>query len=125
MLVSTTVIVSNDCGDDTTEVAVADVTVGVAGGDILPGGYVLESASPNPTMDVARFSYTVPSSQNVRILLTDATGRTITVLVDEFVSAGSHDVEISAQSIGLAQGVYMYTFESNGTMAARQFVVVK
>ena len=119
------VIVSNDCGDDTSQVAVADVTVGVAGGEILPGGYVLEFATPNPASDVVRFNYTIPSSQNVEIALTDATGRQITSLVNGWVNAGTHTVEFSAMNLGLAQGVYTYTFEANGTVAAHQVVIVK
>jgi hypothetical protein len=80
---------------------------------------------PNPTMDVVSFRYTIPSTQNVRMLLTDAMGRQLAVLVDGMIDAGTHTIEVSAQSLGLAQGVYTYTFEANGAIAARQFVVVR
>jgi hypothetical protein len=117
-------IVTNDCGADTSQSAVAGVTVGVAG-DELPSGFMLGAAMPNPTMDVVSFRYTIPSTQNVRMLLTDAMGRQLAVLVDGMIDAGTHTIEVSAQSLGLAQGVYTYTFEANGAIAARQFVVVR
>lgn len=118
-------IVSNACGTDTSNTANADVTVGVDGEEVLPGGYVLGLPSPNPTTDAVSFEYTVPSSQNVRIALTNIVGTTVATLVDGAVFAGTHRVEMSSQALNLAPGVYTYTFLANGTIAARQFVVVK
>ncbi len=118
-------IVTNACGADTSRTAVASIVVGVAGDDVLPGGYTLGLPAPNPTNDVVAFSYSVPSAQDVRITITNMLGHEVATLVNGMVMSGTHRVEISAQDLRLAPGAYTYTFQSKGTVAARQFIVVK
>jgi hypothetical protein len=117
-------IVTNNCGADTSRKAVASITNGVTG-DVVAGGYVLSVATPNPTFDAASFSYTMPTSENVRIVLTDLMGRELSVLVNENVNAGTHRVTVNASALNLTAGVYNVTLTSAGFVATQQVVVVK
>lgn len=117
-------IVTNNCGADTSRNAIASITNGVTG-DVVAGGYVLSVATPNPTFDAASFSYTMPTSENVRIVLTDLMGRELSVLVNENVNAGTHRVTVNASALNLTAGVYNVTLTSAGFVATQQVVVVK
>jgi hypothetical protein len=118
------VVVSNECGSDTSDVARVGVTVGVTG-DVAENGFVLGMANPNPTNDAVSFGYTVPVSQNVRISLTDMLGREIAQLVNGSVDAGTHRVEFSASALNLNAGVYLYTITTGGFAATQQVIIVK
>ncbi|HLP29619.1 MAG TPA: immunoglobulin domain-containing protein, partial [Candidatus Didemnitutus sp.] len=117
-------IASNNCGADTSRSAIASITNGVTG-DVVAGGYALSVATPNPTFDAASFSYTMPTSENVRIVLTDLMGRELSVLVNENVNAGTHRVTVNASALNLTAGVYNVTLTSAGFVASQQVVVVK
>ncbi|MCX6141350.1 MAG: immunoglobulin domain-containing protein [Candidatus Kapabacteria bacterium] len=117
-------IVANNCGADTSANAVASITNGVTG-DVVAGGFVFSVATPNPTFDAASFSYIVPATQNVRIVVTDLMGREISVLVNESVDAGTHRVSFSASDLNITTGVYNVTLSSAGFVASQQVVVVK
>jgi hypothetical protein len=71
------------------------------------------------------FEYTLPTSSQVRISLTDVLGRTMATLVNDVVEPGTHRVTIDPITIGLIPGVYTYTIEANGFTASNQVVIVK
>ncbi len=117
-------VVTNSCGEKTTRKAVASITNGVTG-DVVAAGYVLSIATPNPTFEAASFAYTVPTAQNVRIVLTDLMGRELGVLVNGMVEAGTHRASFNATALNLTAGVYNITLSSGGFVASQQVVVVK
>lgn len=117
-------IVANNCGADTSRSAIASITNGVTG-DVVSGGFALGIANPNPTADAAAFMYTMPASQNVRIVLTDLMGREVSMLVNEMVNAGTHRVSFSAAANNLTAGVYNITLSTAGFVASQQVVIVK
>lgn len=117
-------VVTNSCGEKTSRKAVASITNGVTG-DVVANGYVLSIATPNPTFEAASFSYTVPTAQNVRIVLTDLMGRELGVLVNGMVEAGSHRASFNATALNLTAGVYNITLSTGGFVASQQVVVVK
>lgn len=118
------VVVSNECGSDTSDIARVGVTVGVTG-DVVENGYMLGMANPNPATEVVSFGYTVPSAQNIRISLTDMLGRELAQLVNGMVEAGTHRVEFNATALNLNAGVYLYTITTPGFAATQQVVIVK
>jgi len=120
-----TCIATNVCGADTTRSARASVnTTGVAD-DVVRAGYALTVATPNPTAEMASFSYTVPATQNVRVVLSDVMGRELSVLINENVNAGTHRVSFNASDLNLTAGVYNVTLTTAGFVASQQVVVVK
>jgi hypothetical protein len=119
-----TVIVSNECGADTSTIARVGVTVGVTG-DVVENGFMLGMANPNPASDAVSFTYTLPASQQVRIALTDLLGREIVELGNAAADAGTHRMSFSSTALGLTPGVYLYTITTPGFTATQQVVIVK
>lgn len=117
-------VVTNSCGEKTSRKAVASITNGVTG-DVVAAGFVLSIATPNPTFEAASFAYTVPTAQNVRIVLTDLMGREVGVLVNGMMEAGSHRASFNATALNLTAGVYNITLSAGGFVASQQVVVVK
>jgi hypothetical protein len=119
-----TVIVSNECGADTSNIARVGVTVGVTG-DVVENGFMLGMANPNPTSDAVSFNYQLPSAQHVRMALTDVLGREIAELSNGIAEAGTHRLSFSSTTYGLTPGIYLYTITTPGFVATQQVVVVK
>lgn len=120
-------VVTNQCGTITSTPCV--VTVQLQGttdvNDPVAGGYMLLESIPNPVNSVATISYLMPVSANVKITLTDAQGREIALLANNYVSAGSHDIEININELNLSNGVYFYTMTTNGYSSTKKLVVAK
>jgi hypothetical protein len=117
-------VVTNDCGADTSDAAVVDITVGVTE-DVAFAGCYLGSAVPNPARDNVEFTFEVPSSQQVTIVLSDVVGNVVATLADGTFIPGRHIVRVDALKLSLAPGVYTYTMSARGMVAAQQFVLVR
>lgn len=87
-------------------------------------GYILEQNVPNPVASgITSFSYTVPQTSQVRIVLADVTGKTVNELVNVKASAGTHEVQLSTSE--LPSGTYLYIMEAGNARLVRQLVVTK
>jgi len=87
-------------------------------------GYILSQNTPNPSVGgVTSFSYTIPTSTAVRIVLTDVTGKTVRELVNSDVSTGTYQVDVN--TTGLASGTYLYIMEAGNARLVRQMAVSK
>lgn len=82
---------------------------------------ILGMAKPNPANNLVRIEYEAPdASQNARLLITDALGRTVKTL--QLTKSGVVNIDISA----LSRGVYNYSLEANGkTLQTRQMTIQK
>lgn len=119
-----TCIVTNSCGSDTSLVAIANAWVGVSG-DVIADGYALGTAQPNPTNDDVRFTYSIPTPQQVRIVLMNAVGQTVAELLNATMPNGTHTIQLRAAELNLAAGVYTYMIQSGNFVASQQVVVVR
>ncbi len=74
------------------------------------GDFVLKPARPNPSSDVAALEYSLVEDGPVRLLLTDALGAVVAVIVDEELRAGGYisTIDLSA----LPGGLYFYRLET-------------
>ncbi|NNF57372.1 MAG: T9SS type A sorting domain-containing protein, partial [Rhodothermaceae bacterium] len=73
----------------------------------VPERYALAAAAyPNPTTGQATIRYELPEAVPVRLVVYDALGREVVVLVDEAQEAGFHTVAVDAS--GWASGAYVY-----------------
>jgi len=62
---------------------------------------------PNPFKDYAYISLNLQQDQNIRLEVSDLTGRLITVLFDGKLQAGKHTFKWSGTTKAIASGVYM------------------
>lgn len=78
---------------------------------------------PNPFNPITTIEYTIPADEHVKISVFDALGRSVGVIVDEFVVAGTHNVVFDAQ--GLPSGIYFYRMETPRYSTMKKMVVSK
>jgi hypothetical protein len=119
--------VTNPCGEVwSKEFTVAITTFIIMGSEENENGdIILYSNKPNPFGDKSTISFYLPNAENIKLVITDSFGREIAVLLNNTVSAGMHNVEISAADLNLSSGIYNYILYANGTSLAKRMVIVK
>jgi Domain of unknown function DUF11/GEVED domain len=91
--------------------------------DVIPDGFVLEQNYPNPFNPQTSIRFAVPETGNVRLVVVDMLGRTVSVLADGPMQAGTHDVVFDATD--LPSGTYLYRMEATGVAITRLLSLVK
>ena len=89
----------------------------------LPEAYILKQNYPNPFNPETRISFGIPESGLVQVVVYDALGRQIRVLVDGALHAGMHTVVFDARD--LPSGVYFYRMVGHGQVLDRRMVLMK
>lgn len=72
------------------------------------------SIFPNPTADVVNIRLNLATEQAVQIDLVDLQGRTLTVIRNENVAAGTASYSINKQALGLTPGSYLLSVKTGG-----------
>lgn len=119
-----TCVATNECGQATS--AEATVTVGtppLSVKEVSQGGYMLTATTPNPVSTDAFVTFSTPSNGTVKISLVDETGREVASLVNGFVGAGEHNLDINAEN--LTSGVYFIILSSGDVRLTQSMVVTK
>lgn len=100
----------------------ADFTaVGV--NDIDVTGVNLMQNSPNPTSDVTSFSYNLLWNAEVSFEIVDVTGKIVYTMDQGTQQSGVHRFDFDASV--LADGVYYYSLNVNGTKTTKKMIVAK
>ncbi|MCH8559060.1 MAG: T9SS type A sorting domain-containing protein [Balneolia bacterium] len=89
----------------------------------LPSGLALLQNYPNPFNPTTNITYVLPQAEQVRLEVFDLTGRLMSTLVNEQVSAGTHTITFDAQH--LASGVYIYRLQAGGMVISRKLTLIK
>lgn len=88
-----------------------------------PGHFRLGSNYPNPFNPATTIAFELPQAGPVRLVVFDALGRQVAVLVDGLLPAGRHTVPFRAE--GLPSGVYFYQMHTASFQAVRRMVLLK
>lgn len=78
---------------------------GVGHSSVLPNEFRLEQNYPNPFNPSTTISFQLPAASDVRLVVYDVLGREVETLVDERISAGTH--QVTFDGTGLSSGVYV------------------
>lgn len=79
--------------------------------------------SPNPFNPTATITFTLPNDEQVRMVIFDALGRQVEVIVDQVVSAGTHVVRWDGS--GRASGTFYVSLAAGPSRLARRMVLMK
>lgn len=79
--------------------------------------------APNPFSNVTTVSFELVKSENIKITLSDATGRTTSVY-EGTMAKGAQQVEVNARELKLAKGIYNLQL-STGTQSTAKTIVVQ
>lgn len=88
-----------------------------------PGKLALHKNFPNPFNPTTVISYDVPRQGHVSLVVFDATGRQVGVIVNEEIAAGRYQTHFDASH--LASGVYFYRLETAQKSITRSMLLTK
>jgi predicted CXXCH cytochrome family protein len=88
-----------------------------------PQDFTLSQNYPNPFNPATTIQYTIPAGSNVKIVVYDALGEQIAVLVDGFQNAGTHTTNFNAAN--LASGIYFYRMEAGNFVKVNKMLLLK
>lgn len=88
----------------------------------LPELFVLEQNYPNPFNPATTIRYGLPETTPVRLVVYDASGRQVAVLVDRQQAAGWHEIRFHPD--GLASGIYLYRLEAGPYRQSRALLLL-
>ena len=80
---------------------------------------------PNPFNPTTTIPFSLEKASKVRLTVYDMLARSVQVLVDEYRSAGTHEVRFSTDLTGLSSGLYMYSLEFNGQRLTKTMLLLK
>jgi len=89
----------------------------------IPKVYSLNQNYPNPFNPSTQISFGLPKSGNVKLVVFDILGREVKTLVNEFQTAGTHNITFDGSA--LASGIYFYTITANEFTATKKMLLVK
>ncbi|MDZ7723551.1 MAG: T9SS type A sorting domain-containing protein [candidate division KSB1 bacterium] len=81
----------------------------------------LEQNYPNPFNPSTTISYSMQNPGRVLLKVYNISGETVAILVDEFQSAGKHEVKWKAN--GLSSGIYFYKLQTNTFTEIRKLIL--
>jgi len=90
---------------------------------LVPHNYNLSQNYPNPFNPKTLIEFSIPKSGNVKIAVFDILGREVSVLVNDFLTAGSYTVDFDASNF--SSGVYFYSLRSGDFTATKKMMLVK
>ena len=106
--------------------AAAGIEIGVA--NLTAGEYELAQNAPNPFNPETTLSYALPDPGHVRIVVYNALGQEVRVLVDGVMGSGAHSVVWDGrdgQGRQAASGVYLYRMVTQGFQQVRRMMLMK
>jgi len=78
---------------------------------------------PNPTNNSLRFDYYLPQSENVAITITDLNGKTVSSLINNYQTSGSHAYHYNVNELGLSAGMYFVVVNVGGLQQSTKLIV--
>ncbi len=115
--------VANVCAADTLAVVDQIVIATTTGADEVQRRFALGPNYPNPFNPATTFEFSLAQPGHARLEIFDASGRTVSVLVDEQREAGPHRVVWRPERS--ASGIYFVKLEANGSTAMRRVVLLR
>ncbi|MEO8666473.1 MAG: T9SS type A sorting domain-containing protein [Ignavibacteria bacterium] len=91
--------------------------------NILPKEFLLYNNYPNPFNPSTTIKFDLPVESNVNLSIFDITGREISVLVNDKLSAGTHEYKWNAAQ--LSSGIYFYKIKTESYSKVMKMLLVK
>ncbi len=89
----------------------------------MPVAFGLDQNFPNPFNPSTMISFTIPKSDNVKLIVTNSLGEVVSELVNGYMNSGQHNVAFNGE--GLSSGIYYYTLTTNGQQISKKMMLLK
>ena len=93
-----------------------------------PESYFLSQNYPNPFNPKTNIQFDLPNTSNAKLIVYDALGREVAILVNEKLKAGSYQVDWPAPTgdgSGYTSGVYFYRLEAGDFVEVKKMLLIK
>jgi len=97
--------------------------VSISGNNEVTVSFSLKQNFPNPFNPVTKIEFEIPQKKFVQLIIYDALGREVTKLINEELTAGSHEVVWNAENF--VSGVYFYKIKAGNFTDTKRMVLVK
>jgi hypothetical protein len=91
--------------------------------EVLPKEFSLEQNYPNPFNPSTSIQYAISSGQFITLKVYDVLGNEVSVLVNEYRTTGSYEVNFDASK--LSSGVYYYQLRAGSLVQTKKMILVK
>ena len=94
----------------------------------IPSSFVLAQNYPNPFNPQTRIEFALPKAAHVSLTIFNSVGEEVATLVDNVMSAGTHDVDWNGKnrfSASVASGVYFYRVVAGEFVQTKKMLLVK
>jgi len=91
--------------------------------DQLPDRYILYQNYPNPFNNITMIRYLLPKACKVKLSIYNLLGQEVATLINEYKTAGSHEIKWSAA--GLPNGIYFYRLQGSNFSGIKKLVLLK
>jgi hypothetical protein len=88
-----------------------------------PGEFVLYQNYPNPFNPVTRILYKIPEDGNVKLVVYNALGAQVEILVDEYKQQGYYEAVFYSDNV--SSGVYVYSLQYAGKILTKKMLLLK
>jgi len=88
-----------------------------------PTNYNLSQNYPNPFNPSTKISYSVIEPTNVKLTVYNILGQQVALLVNDFKSTGTYQVNFDASS--LSSGIYIYSLEAGNIVVSKKMTLLK
>jgi len=85
--------------------------------------FSLSQNYPNPFNPTTKISWQSPISSHQTLIVYDVTGKEVATLVNEYKSAGKHQMDFNAST--LASGIYFYRIETGNFSQTKRMMLIK
>lgn len=89
----------------------------------IPTEYALFQNYPNPFNPSTTIKFALPKAGTVKVTVYDITGKEVQTLVNNFMNAGTHNIQFNASNI--ASGVYLYRIQADNFVKVNKMLLVK
>lgn len=88
-----------------------------------PKSFSLSQNYPNPFNPSTSIKFNIPGGYNVKLLIYDVTGRIVSTLIDQYLDAGSYNINFTTNN--LASGIYFYQLTAGNYREVKKMTLVK
>lgn len=92
-------------------------------GTEIPAGYMLKQNYPNPFNPSTNIKFLIPEKSFVELIIYDALGKQVNVLVNQDMDAGTYNVDWNA--LDFPSGIYFYKLTANDFTETKKMVLIK
>lgn len=91
----------------------------------IPSEFVLFQNYPNPFNPTTLIKFVLPVSAEIKLTLYDPLGREIAILMNGYLTAGTHQVEFDKNRYQISSGIYFYKLEYAGNFLVKKMILLK